>query len=109
MVRSFDYAVNAAVRESGLIEDDAAHLVRPWTRLWYGSVAGSFLRGYVETVMGAPFHPHTREEQRVLLEAYLLEKAMYEVGYEANNRPDWLPIPAAGVAELLRGSSEVAP
>jgi maltose alpha-D-glucosyltransferase/alpha-amylase len=109
MVRSFDYAVNAAVRESGLIEEGTEVLVRPWTRLWYASVAGSFLRGYVETVTDAAFHPHTREELRVLLEAYLLEKAMYEVGYEANNRPDWLPIPVDGIAELLQGSAEAAP
>jgi maltose alpha-D-glucosyltransferase / alpha-amylase len=109
MVRSFDYAVNAAVRESGLIEEGTEVLVRPWTRLWYASVAGSFLRGYVETVTDAPFHPHTREELRVLLEAYLLEKAMYEVGYEANNRPDWLPIPVDGIAELLQGSAEAVP
>jgi predicted trehalose synthase len=37
----------------------------------------------------------------VLLEAFLLEKALYEVAYEANNRPDWLPIPIAGIDELL--------
>jgi maltose alpha-D-glucosyltransferase/alpha-amylase len=70
-------------------------------RLWYASAAGSFLRGYIETVDGARFHPRTREEMRVLLEVYLLEKATYEVTYEANNRPDWLAIPAAGIAELL--------
>jgi len=38
---------------------------------------------------------------RVVLQAYLLEKALYEVAYEANNRPEWLPIPVAGIAELL--------
>jgi maltose alpha-D-glucosyltransferase/alpha-amylase len=101
MIRSFDYAVNAAVRATHLVEDENAVLIRPWMRLWYASAAGSFLRGYIETVDGARFHPRTREEMRVLLEVYLLEKATYEVTYEANNRPDWLAIPAAGIAELL--------
>jgi maltose alpha-D-glucosyltransferase/alpha-amylase len=60
-----------------------------------------FLREYLDTVEGSPFHPKTREELRVLLGAYVLEKALYEVTYEANNRPDWIGIPLAGIAELL--------
>ena len=50
---------------------------------------------------GQVLDPQTREETRVLLETFLMEKALYEIAYEANNRPDWLPIPAVGILELL--------
>jgi maltose alpha-D-glucosyltransferase / alpha-amylase len=45
--------------------------------------------------------PHTRDERQVLLDAYLLEKAVYELGYELNNRPDWVHIPLQGIRQLL--------
>jgi maltose alpha-D-glucosyltransferase/alpha-amylase len=107
MVRSFDYAVNSAIRSSDLVEETDHDRIRPWARLWYASVAGTFLREYLETVEGARFHPRGDDEVRVLLEAYLLDKALYEVTYEADNRPEWLPIPAAGVLELLERPSAV--
>jgi len=107
MVRSFDYAVNSAIRSSDLVEETDHDRIRPWARLWYASVAGTFLREYLETVEGARFHPRGDDEVRVLLEAYLLDKALYEVTYEADNRPEWLPIPAAGVLELLERPSVV--
>ncbi|HSJ50971.1 MAG TPA: maltose alpha-D-glucosyltransferase [Actinomycetota bacterium] len=101
MVRSFHYAVNSVARQGDLVEPERAAPIAPWVRLWYVSAAGAFLRSYLEEVKGAPFHPQTREETRVLLQIFLLEKALYELAYEANNRPDWLPIPATGVLELL--------
>ncbi len=42
---------------------------------------------------------------QVLLESYLLEKAIYELGYELNNRPDWVSIPISGILHVM-GSIE---
>lgn len=39
----------------------------------------------------------------ILLDAYLLEKAMYELGYELNNRPDWIEIPIEGILGIMEG------
>jgi len=44
--------------------------------------------------------PPTRDERQVLLDAYLLEKAVYELSYELNNRPDWVRIPLQGIRQL---------
>lgn len=103
MIRSFHYAPHAAAREGELVDPDRMDTVEPWIRLWYASAAGAYLREYLDAVQDATFHVKSREEVRVLLECYVLEKALNEVAYEANNRPDWVPIPVAGIRELLRG------
>ena len=68
---------------------------------WYLWVAVTFLGSYLECARGAPFLPSSEEELRILLDAYLLEKAVYEVRYELNNRPDWVRVPAIGILRLL--------
>ena len=45
--------------------------------------------------------PKSPDELRVLLNAFQMEKAVYELGYELNNRPDWLRVPLAGIEQLL--------
>ena len=44
----------------------------------------------------------------ILLDVYLLEKALYELGYELNNRPDWVRIPLAGILQLLQSPEAAA-
>jgi maltose alpha-D-glucosyltransferase/alpha-amylase len=104
MLRSFDYAAHAALfheMDRGTLP--ATHLDRAvvWARLWQQWVSATYLRAYCERAGAASFMPATREELRVMLEAYLLEKAVYELGYELNNRPDWLRIPLQGIRQLI--------
>ena len=60
-----------------------------------------FLQSYLKTTAGRVFHPARRSDLQVLLEAYLLDKAVYEIGYELNNRPDWVVIPIRGIKHIL--------
>ena len=60
-----------------------------------------FLKSYFSQASAASFLPPTRQESVSLLQIYLLEKALYEVGYELNNRPEWVAIPLAGIRQLL--------
>jgi maltose alpha-D-glucosyltransferase / alpha-amylase len=64
-------------------------------------MAGSFLRSYLDTVRDASFIPTDRSDLALMLNAFLLEKAIYEVSYELNNRPDWVTIPLQGINDLL--------
>ena len=77
--------------------------MEPWIRFWDLWVEAVFLERYLETADGAGFAPRTREELVVLLDAFVLEKALYELQYEVNNRPDWVDVPVQGIAELLDG------
>ena len=52
----------------------------------------------------APFIPRNESDLRIALEAYLLDKAVYEIGYELNHRPDWVVIPIRGIKHILKSS-----
>jgi len=89
MLRSFDYARHAALRASHSADTGRA-------TQWYQAVRQAFLDAYVETVRrGAP--SLLPSDIAPALAALELEKAAYEVLYELNNRPDWLPIPLAAL------------
>jgi maltose alpha-D-glucosyltransferase/alpha-amylase len=69
--------------------------------LWFTWSAAAFLRAYVAQAAGGGFLPQDEHDLGILLDAYLLEKAIYELGYELNNRPDWVQIPLEGILHLL--------
>ncbi len=105
MIRSFSYAVHTALdrysprsRAAGeMAEDDN---LAGWARAWQAAAADEFLFAYRDTIAANPtLLPPPRTAQS-LLEAYLLEKALYELLYELNNRPSWLRIPLAGILSL---------
>jgi maltose alpha-D-glucosyltransferase/alpha-amylase len=75
--------------------------LEPWAACWNGWVASTFLQGYLAVAKEGSFLPHTREELSTLLDTYLLEKAIYELRYELNNRPDWIKLPLLGILSLM--------
>src|SRR5439155_14360683 len=75
--------------------------LEPWARRWYSWVSSAFLKSYMELAGAAAFVPRSIEDIDVLVRAYLLEKALYEVTYELNNRPDWVRDPLHAIPQLL--------
>jgi maltose alpha-D-glucosyltransferase/alpha-amylase len=75
--------------------------LRTWMRYWYAQCAAAFLRGYFPIAASHRFLPSDPRELHELLDAYLLEKAIYELEYEMNNRPRWAEIPLRGLMDLL--------
>jgi maltose alpha-D-glucosyltransferase / alpha-amylase len=102
MMRSFHYAFSTALSKKPRPED--IPLLEPWANLWYRSVSGIFLRSYLDTVKKASFIPEDKEDLGIMVRVYLLEKAIYELGYELNNRPEWAVIPVKGIRDLLEES-----
>jgi maltose alpha-D-glucosyltransferase / alpha-amylase len=103
MLRSFDYATRTVMR-SPWVEDlsfEARASLGDWARTWTHWVAATFLGHYFEIAGDSPLLPETMDERRRMLHAHLLDKALYEVAYELDNRPDWLDVPVAGLLELL--------
>jgi len=82
---------------------DAVKLL-PWARYWNLWVSVNYLKGFFEATQQALFLPKSRDELGVLLEVFLLERAIYELGYELNNRPDWVNVPIAGILDILKSA-----
>jgi trehalose synthase-fused probable maltokinase len=79
----------------------------PWIDGWEREARAAFLDGYLGTAGGASFLPEDPARARRVVAAFELEKAAYEVVYEANNRPGWIGIPLRGItgaAAALRPS-----
>jgi len=105
MLRSFHYAAHTAMLRqverapAGVSRGDLQARARYW-QTW---VSSAFLRGYFQAAGSAIFLPQNTQELTTFLQAYLLDKAVYELGYELNNRPDWVKIPLAGILQVLDG------
>ncbi|MDQ6809007.1 MAG: putative maltokinase, partial [Verrucomicrobiota bacterium] len=100
MMRSFQYAAYSALWQPAMRTEDVPFLER-WADLWYRSMSAAFLKSYLKATRGASFIPKAAEDLEVMLEAYLLDKAVYEIGYELNNRPDWVVIPIRGIKHII--------
>jgi len=76
-------------------------ILQQWARFWSLWTSVCFLRAYLRSVGGAPFIPRSREEIQLLLDVYLLERAVYELGDELVRRPSWARVPIHAVLRIL--------
>ncbi len=107
MLRSFHYAAYAALFNRVTPRTPASERARleRLAGIWHTWVSAGYLREYLLAMRvrdgGPVLLPPARHELRLLLDAYLLEKAVYELVYELNNRPDWVRIPMQGILQLV--------
>jgi len=103
MIRSFDYASQSVLfhQISGIASRDEMPILQQWARFWSLWTSVCFLRAYLRSVGGAPFIPRSREEIQLLLDVYLLERAVYELGDELVRRPSWARVPIHAVLRIL--------
>jgi maltose alpha-D-glucosyltransferase / alpha-amylase len=104
LMESLYYAAQVALRrevETGAIRSESLPRMEEWTKFLSAWASLAFLQQYLKTAGTASFIPPSEMDLQVLLEAFLLEKAIYEMDYELDHRPDWLNIPLKRVLELL--------
>jgi len=99
MMRSFSYAALTSVGAVTQTRPEDARRLGPWADFWEMWISASFLRSYLLATRGTAFLPPL-EDLDVVLRAYILDKALYELSYELNNRPSWVHIPLTGVLQL---------
>ncbi|NMG07686.1 maltose alpha-D-glucosyltransferase [Brasilonema sp. UFV-L1] len=104
MLLSFYYTANQALRseiETGMVRPDEFSLIETWSQFWSTWVSAVFLNSYLETASQDNFLPKTTAELKVLLDAFILEKAISALSHELNNRPDCVEIPLRQILQLL--------
>jgi len=104
MIRSFDYAASTALIEHPEPSGESGHDLQAAIEAWRSAAVTRFIGGYRPAVGDCPSVPADEKTFRRLLDLFQLEKALYEICYEAANRPDWLRIPVDGVRRILAGS-----
>ena len=109
MMQSFNYANKIALRrelDTGMIRPENLAQMEQWAQFWYSWVSVAFLKAYLDTAADAAFLPKSAPQKQVLLDAYLLEKAIQELSSQMRKRqPDWLEISLQWITQLL-GVSE---
>jgi maltose alpha-D-glucosyltransferase/alpha-amylase len=101
MLRSFAYAAATGAREVGQRFPEAAPQIAVAASHWEALARDRFLAAYADGIGDAPSWPAEEAARTRLLRLYLLAKALYEINYEADNRPDWIETPVRGVLSIL--------
>ena len=105
MIRSLHYAAHAVSfgYVPGVVKgrEQVARIDR-WAEHWHEWVSAMFLKAYLEKSRGMDFLPRTDSEMQILLRAHLIEKALLEIEYELEYRPEWVGIPVHGLSLLLQ-------
>jgi maltose alpha-D-glucosyltransferase/alpha-amylase len=107
MLRSFHYAAYAALYQRGDIRPEDLPVLEPWAQRWQRRVSAAFFGAYREVAAKGGFLPEEEASRAALMEVYLIDKALYELSYELNNRPDWLRIPLLGICQLVKAGRDV--
>ena len=102
MLRSFDYAAFSVLQQgNSIIRPEERLALEPWADRWSFYVGQHFIDSYFEKTRGSDIVPAEPKQREHLMRAYLMNKAVYELNYELNNRPDWASIPLRGILKIL--------
>ncbi len=103
MIRSFHYASRAVAMRADrdLVGPQGHRELGPWLLRWYRWMSAGFLRSYLAVPGVERLLPDDRTDLGTLIDFFLLEKAVAELAYEVNARPDWVDVPARGILDVL--------
>jgi maltose alpha-D-glucosyltransferase/alpha-amylase len=107
MLRSFHYAAASALQGGRQRAEDIPALEH-WAGAWVEWVSREYVASYLQRIGDTSLVPRSKDDTARLLEFYLLEKCVYEISYELDNRPHWLHIPLRGLCAMLPPKEVVA-
>ena len=108
MTQSFHYAAMLGLREmlkAGALGERSYEDVEPFANVWHTWSSWAYLKGYLEAAGKAPFVPKSQDELKVLVDAFRLEKALWELEHDFYHRPDLLHVPMSAIAQIVAHSS----
>jgi maltose alpha-D-glucosyltransferase/alpha-amylase len=105
MLRSFNYAARSALASLSTDWPDRVEDIQAWTLPFERRVRASFLDGYVEGRSVSASYAEDERQASKLIELFSLERALYEIRHELNNRPAWASIPIKGLIDRTEEST----
>lgn len=99
MMRSFHYAAFGKIVLNENYREKDIEFLEQWAEQWQHYASRFYLGAYMEKL---GIGPELSDENEILIRTFLLEKAVYELGYELNGRPDWVNIPLRGIHYLMQ-------
>jgi maltose alpha-D-glucosyltransferase/alpha-amylase len=101
MINSFNYAAYTGLLLNNQIRKEDIPKLTPFAQMWIQYVSGLFMKSYLETVKGSAFIPEDKQDLSILLQTFLLEKAIFDLNHELNERPDWVMVPIRIIKSIL--------
>lgn len=104
MLRSFHYAATFSLHysiQNGLIREEDRESLQSWARFWQRLTSAEYLNSYLEVIGDSHLLPASRADTEFLLNIYTLEKAIFELGFELQNRSELVWIPLQGILQEL--------
>lgn len=101
MLRSFSYAAYAVLYNKYKDNQTLQQQLEPWAKEWYNYVGRVFLDVYFDEIKDTDIL-EAKDDLLPLIQVFLFEKAIYELGYELNNRKAWVNIPMTGVMQFVK-------
>jgi maltokinase len=101
MLRSFSYAAAFSLSERASPGSEEWQRLASWADTWEDLARGRFLTAYLRRSHEGKFLPPNRGDLKAMLDAFEIDKALYEIGYELRNRPHWIETPLRGLARIL--------
>ncbi|QMW07097.1 maltose alpha-D-glucosyltransferase [Spirosoma foliorum] len=102
MIRSFYYVGYEGFLRTNQVTDDDLGRILPYAEFWAHYMSGFFMHAYLETVQGSSFIPTDPDDRQMMLETYLLEKAITDLNQELNHRPDWVRVPLQLIKSIVK-------
>lgn len=101
MIRSFRNVAFEGFLKTTHVEEENINSLLPFARIWTHYMTGFFMKAYLETVKDSSFIPSDKQDFQMMVETYMLEKALYDLKYELKNRPDWAIIPLKTIKSIM--------
>ena len=103
MIRSLHYAAYSALFKQQTVRREDTTYLEQMAEQWFHYASGFYMHAYLSVTAGSDILPTKHEDLQILMDTFLLEKAVYELGYELNNRPDQVMIPLRGIRHIMKG------
>lgn len=101
MIRSFRNVAFEGFLKTTHVEKENINSILPFARLWAHYMVSFFMKAYLDTVRDSSFIPTDKQDFQMMVETYMLEKALYDLNYELKNRPDWAIIPLRTIKSII--------